>query len=358
MRNRISIVIVLSVFAVVGSLIPRGATNAISKSDPQDVRRRQTKRIKQPPNQRKPVRDYSNFSHRSDKHKSLVCSACHKAPTANWPTASAFPDVSDYPAHEACLGCHRNEFFKGARPVICSICHTKVSPRGKERFAFEKPDQPSQFTTIFPHDKHQDVIAANKFDQGVESAHAIRRIAFVQDKPRADYNNCTICHETETRALSPQDGFPDNFQPAAGTFKAAPVGHASCFNCHWKNQEPMRESCAGCHSLSQTDVAIILAPTRKSLKFKHEREQHLAECTVCHINITGVSSLVGLKPDVPITSCSDSSCHGASLDNKKVTIETESDNRTRDPSFVCTKCHTSDVGKRAAPASHRASLTQ
>ena len=357
MRNRIHIVIVLCIFAV-GSFVAPGRIYANPNARLQSKPEKRTKRTKRSRPEAKPTRDYSTFSHRSDKHKSLVCNACHKAPTANWLAASAFPDVADYPSHEACTRCHRTEFFRGAKPLICSICHTKVSPRGRERFAFEKPEQPGQFSTIFPHDKHQDVIAANGIRHIAESAHAIRRISFVEEKPGVDYNNCTICHANKSTTPVPQGGFPDNFVPPAGTFKAEPVGHDSCFNCHWKNQEPTREMCAGCHSLSQKDIAILPAPMRKSLKFKHEREQHIAECTVCHINITRVASLVGLKPDVPITSCADSSCHGVSLDSKKVTIETESDSRTRDPAYVCVKCHTSDVGKRPAPSSHRASLAQ
>jgi hypothetical protein len=356
MTNRVTIIIVLCILSAGGYLLTLGVSNATGTIPTQVKRRTQTQRSKRLPVQRTTRIDYSRFTHRSEKHKGLACNACHKAPTANWVAASSFPDVADYPSHDACTGCHRAQFFKGARPPICSVCHTKVSPRARERFDFEKPDQPSQFTIIFPHDKHQDVIASDRRRPQLTSAHAVRRISFVQDK--SNYNNCTICHATETRALNPQGGFPDNFLPPTGTFKSAPAGHGSCFNCHWKSQEPTREACAGCHSLSQTDIAMILEPSRKSLKFNHEREQHLAECTVCHINITREASLIGLKPDVPITSCSSSSCHGARPDRTVVTIETEVDRRSADANFVCSKCHTSDVGKRASPASHRAALLE
>jgi hypothetical protein len=356
MTNRVFIIVALCILFVGGCLFTVDVSTASPAFSTQVSRRPKTQRSKRSPVQRTTPKDYSRFTHRSDKHKSLVCNACHKAPTSNWVAASGFPDVADYPSHDACTGCHRAQFFKGARPQICSVCHTKVSPRARERFAFKKSDQPSQFTTIFPHDKHQDVIASERLRQRLDSAHAVRRISFVQDK--SNYNNCTICHVTEARTLSPHGGFPDGFQPPTGTFKSAPTGHASCFNCHWKNQEPSREACAGCHSLSQTDIAVILAPTRKSLKFKHEREQHLQECTVCHINITREASVIGLKPDVPISSCSGSSCHGARPNATVETIETEVDRRAADASFVCSKCHSSDVGKRVEPASHRAALIQ
>ena len=106
-----------------------------------------------------PAVDYSRFSHATKKHQA-GCNTCHKAPTENWKKVRDFPDVADYPGHEACVSCHRPQFFKGARPVICSNCHTTVSPRNDLRFAFRNPLVPRQFVIEFPHDKHQDVIAA------------------------------------------------------------------------------------------------------------------------------------------------------------------------------------------------------
>ncbi|MBC7912230.1 MAG: hypothetical protein H7Y30_17115 [Pyrinomonadaceae bacterium] len=357
MRIRLVIIIVFAALLGAGYVFPRIALNATPTFSPQVNRKKQTgrtvRRRNQSRSQRKPARDYSQFSHRSAKHQSLACDACHKAPTANWLKASAFPDVADYPSHASCIKCHRTEFFKGARPLICSVCHTKVSPRDEARFDFEKPNQPSQFSTIFPHDKHQDVIASDRFKgEPVAAAHALRSAPRAQDKSRAQYYNCAVCHQTEAKTPNPPGGFPDNFMPPAGTFKAAPVGHASCYNCHWKNQEPTHNDCAGCHKLSETDVAMRLAPKRNSLKFAHEPlEAHIAECASCHINITRESSLLNLKPDVPITSCSTSSCHLAQT-------QTEFEQRKLDSSFGCVKCHTSDVGKRPVPASHSALFTE
>ena len=54
-------------------------------------------------------------------------------------------------------------------------------------------------------------------------------------------------------------------------------------------------------------------PNRISRYFLHEgggeKKQHIDECTTCHINVTKSASLRGLKPDVPITSCT--RCHNA-----------------------------------------------
>ncbi len=115
--------------------------------------------------------DYSKFSHSTPKHQS-ACNTCHKI---------AFPDITDYPSHDACVSCHRPQFFRSARPPICSVCHSKTSPRDDVRYAFRNPATKLQFAIEFPHDKHQDVIAMLRF------AH-----------PPQGYNNCTICHASRT----------------------------------------------------------------------------------------------------------------------------------------------------------------
>ena len=84
------------------------------------------------------------------------------------------------------------------------------------------------------------------------------------------------------------------------------------------------------------------------MKFRHAREQHTAECTTCHINITKAATLRGLTPDVPITSCTE--CHNKDGLRLDVSKELEALDQKRD--FVCSYCHTSHVGRRDAPASH------
>jgi hypothetical protein len=156
--------------------------------------------------------------------------------------------------------------------------------------------------------------------------------------------------------------------PNAAAFKAVPTSHASCFNCHWKSEQPTGENCGGCHKSLSTNIsanssrlvsenpestapldAILLdPPLRISLKFRHAREQHVAECTTCHINITKSSTVRGLKPDVPITACTE--CHNKDGLRLDVSGELEAIDKNRD--FTCSYCHTSDVGRRDPPSSH------
>ncbi len=267
--------------------------------------------------------DYSRFSHSTKQHQA-ECKTCHVIPSRNW---SKFPDIVDYPDHKACVSCHRPQFFRGARPPICSVCHTKTSPRDEARFPFRNPASRLQFTIEFPHDKHQDVIA-RLFNprKRVELAHA--------SPPQQNYNNCTICHA-----------------PLTKTFRAAPTDHSSCFNCHWKSQQPVATNCNGCHKLT-TPYTAATEPTRISQKFIHEgggeKANHVLECTACHINITKSATSRELKPDVPITACTE--CHNKDGLRQDVSKELAAIDKNRE--FVCVYCHAPNVGSLDPPASH------
>ena len=317
----------------------------------------QKRRVRKSPVQRSatPGIDYARFSHATKKHQGN-CNTCHKVPTVNWKKVREFPDDADFPGHAACVSCHRQQFFKGARPVICSGCHSKVSPRDDARFAFRNPAAPSQFLIEFPHDKHQDVIA-RVFRRvfpgpGGDEDHLFVRASFssaTADDKTKHYNNCEICHSPRSvMPAAPANGWPDSFVPDAATFKDSPMSHASCFSCHWKSQAPINENCAGCHKLADKPVIATDAPNRLSMKFRHAREQHVAECTTCHINITKSSTLRGLKPDVPITACTE--CHNKDGLRLDVSKELEAIDKNRE--FVCSYCHASNVGRRDPPSSH------
>jgi hypothetical protein len=265
-------------------------------------------------------------------------------PTKEWSKTSSFPDIVDFPDHDACVSCHRRQFFRGARPVICSGCHEKTSPRDEARYEFRNPATQTQFTIVFPHDKHQDVIALLRAPEN-------RRLAFAH-APVQNYYNCTICHAQSTSVPKPPaTGWIDGFVPTPATFRAMPADHASCFNCHWNTQAPVAKDCNGCHQPGASDPAAT-PPVRISMKFIHDgggdRKQHIAECTTCHINITKASALQGLKPDVPITACTE--CHNK--DGLRQDLNTELVAIDKNRAFVCSYCHTSNVGKLDPPVSH------
>ncbi len=314
-------------------------------------RRRASRSVKPKPTQ-KHAKDYSRFSHATKEHQES-CKTCHKTPTSNWKKVSDFPDVADFPDHDACVRCHRSQFFKGAQPVICSDCHQKTSPRDAARFEFRNPIRSRQFKVEFPHNKHQDVIARLKplVPQTVSLrsyAHSRIRVSDPSQTNSLRYNNCEICHVGNTQPpVAPSAGWTDGFVPAANLFKSAPENHAACFSCHWKSQKPTKDNCEGCHKPASPYLPTGV-PERKSMKFTHEREQHVKECTACHINITKSASLKGLKPDVPITACTE--CHNK--EGLRLDVGGELIALDKNKAFVCVYCHTSDVGRLNPPSSH------
>jgi nitrate/TMAO reductase-like tetraheme cytochrome c subunit len=329
---------------------------------------------------------YSEFSHSDSRHKQLACNSCHKFPTANWKRvrkeAEAFPDVTDYPKHESCLSCHRQQFFGVAKPVVCSICHTNPSPRNSNRHPFPNPREifdlspkgksaVSDFAISFPHDKHIEIVSQNEIRDG-----ELIKVSFT--RKRTGEESCSVCHRT----LNPQGASEDEFvtKPPAksgdafwlkkGTFKTAPRSHATCFSCHSADTGilPAPTNCAACHKLApksvNADFDAKLAATIGELdkitllawrnrdssgKFRHEFSSHAdLECANCH-NAAAIDTLDALTKKVPIGSCN--MCHITETSDDGGILNFEIDSRTKDARFQCVKCHIS-LGKLPVPESH------
>lgn len=341
--------------------------------------------------QRRRGKTYNNFAHNIAAHRQQSCNSCHKSPNAlsNAETLSGekykFPDINDYPEHASCLDCHRQQFFKGARPAICSICHTKVSPREKARFAFPKANQAREFSINFRHDVHQDIIAERRTpatrEDGTIAAHFVNATFIVaDDDKKTDYNNCTICHAPakaktyNAASRQPQltaleiglvaPAHTDKINAPVGYFKTAPSGHDSCFSCHYSEQKPTRTDCAGCHipnSRPSIESDII---ERLSVKFNHEQKTetgtnpHDKECSSCHLRITQSSSLRSLDPDVPIFTCATKG-NGCHSDEIKGEVDLRGEDLLAKQANAqhkiqsCSYCHNSYVGSFQVPESHK-----
>jgi hypothetical protein len=336
---------------------------------------------------------YDKFQHSTKAHKQ-ECGTCHKPfPSTNWQKVRAkdpFPDITDYPRHESCLKCHQQQFFRGARPQICSICHTNPSPRDSSRHPFPNPrevfDQspkgkkadPSDMVVAFPHDKHIEIVTA--------STHGT--VSFVnaafRDSSRRAEESCVVCHQT----MKPQGDDADEFltKPPAnigdafwlkkGTFKSAPIGHSSCFTCHSADTGilPAPENCAGCHRLRPvepkpdfdaklatkigvTDRVMTLAWQQRhsSGTFRHEWFSHSeVACATCH-NVTAMNTADPMSTRVTMASCA--TCHATATSDDGGALNYEMDKRKENPKFECVKCHIS-YGKLPIPATHTQALTK
>ena len=357
--------------------------------------------------------DYTKFSHQAAAHR-LACNSCHKFPTANWKKvrtgAAAFPDITDYPEHASCLSCHRQQFFQGAQPAICTVCHTNPSPRDSSRHPFPNPREifdtakvapgfVSEFGISFPHDKHIDIVGQNQepFQEGRPDGPGERRgFRFVrvslQQKPEpakeeSDPKSCAVCHLTyqpqgegdEEFVTKPPKNLPETaFWLKKGTFKTSPTSHATCFTCHSEDSglKPAPTDCATCHTLLppaqqvRTDTArddfdpkqavtmgvkdratLEKWSRRDTARFRHEWLPHAGlSCTSCH-TVATMNTRDEKTKKVPILSCggAGSGCHIEATDEGILNLEVNK--KKADSTFTCTKCHVNN-GSKAAPESH------
>lgn len=332
------------------------------------------------------------FSHNTPAHRTgkyTDCAFCHKLPTTNWAAPrpdklEPFPDVANFPNPHGqanatvCISCHTRDVYTDGG-VFCGTCHTVASMRargGAGVLPFPVRGRARQFSTIFPHSTHQDLLAVNRRDVAV--AHFVqasfsRADIRADDKAPPDFYNCSICHKTDDKMprfaarkfadLKPlAQVVTDTFERpvTAAFFKTSPASHASCFTCHYQYQNlpEGKRSCAGCHEQTQPYVEKR-ALERYSIKFDHQRAGHVEkDCASCHVRIAQNADIKTLKDaDVPVAACW--SCHATQEEDrtrKILFVEIEARDKSiadKQPAFQCTYCHTSNVGRFEIPSTHR-----
>jgi hypothetical protein len=344
---------------------------------------------------RAPVKPkYSEFPHSQKAHQ-IACSNCHKFPSSNWNKVrnekDAFPDITDYPKHESCLSCHRQQFFKGRPPVICSICHTNPGPRDSSRHPFPNPREifdlspkgktaESDFVVGFPHDKHIEIVSINS-----QVPQSFVNASFAGNaKKRAGEESCVVCHQTykpqgdskEEYATPPPPKLGDGFWLKKGTFKTTPIGHTVCFTCHSQDTGvlPAPDNCAACHRLKPTQPTsdfdqAVAAPMKvedkrlmdlwrrrdSSGKFQHDFVAHVdASCSTCH-NVEKIDTADPATKKVGISACA--TCHATATSDEGGSLNFEVDARKANAAFQCMKCHIT-FGKLPIPASHTAAIAE
>lgn len=331
---------------------------------------------------------YTEFPHSQKAHQ-IECGTCHKFPSDNWNKVrtgdTAFPDITDYPKHQSCVNCHKQQFFKGTPPKICSICHTSSSPGNSSRHPFPNPreifDQSkkgktaeSDFAVGFPHDKHIEIV----------SAHNSRPTAFINasfiraNRSMPGEESCTVCHKTmapqgssdEEYMTKPPANIGDAFWLKKGTFKSSPIGHTTCFTCHSADTGilPAPQSCASCHQLKPAQPPSDFDPklastmvidnkimsdawaTRRSAgSFRHEFFAHVdLSCSTCH-NVLTMNTADPLTQKVSLASCA--ACHATPTSDDGGALNYEMDQRKGNAAFQCVKCHIT-FGMLAVPKSH------
>ncbi len=341
-----------------------------------------------------PDERFAHFKHELHIDMGLECSQCHKVPTSNWDKVrdkdKAFPDVTDFPKHDSCLECHRDQFFSGKPPTICRNCHVNPSPDDSTRFAFPNPreiyDQTpkgktsqSEFAVAFPHDKHIEIVSQNRRFPNRPLRGALFVSVRLED---AGAESCKVCHQTykpqgedaEEYFSKPPKDLGDGFWLKKGAFKVSPIGHTICFGCHSADTgiAPAPTDCGTCHKIKQPplpadfdaalagkigveDKIMLLAWRNRdsSGTFRHEWFSHAElSCTQCH-NVLTMKTNEPATKKVPILSCGGdgSGCHVTPTADDGGILNYEIDQRTKSASFMCVKCHIT-FGKLPVPQSH------
>lgn len=377
--------------AVAGSVIFLGFLCYLVPADPWSTAYSQVKRRTQTRSAPRPLK-YSAFPHDKTAHR-LECATCHKFPSANWnkvrPAASAFPDITDYPRHESCLNCHRQQFFRGRPPAICSICHTNPGPRDSSRHPFPNPREvfdlsakgklaESDFQISLPHDKHIEIVSSHGAATSV-----FRNASFSRRRARAE-ESCAVCHTTlqpqgnsdSEYVTKPPASLGDGFWLKKGTFKSVPTGHTTCFTCHSPDTgiSPTPSDCATCHKIKPPAPAadfdarlaskigisdrVTLEPwrTRHSAgAFRHEFASHAdLSCDTCH-TVQTMNTLDLKTTRVPVTACA--MCHVTATVDDGGVMNFEVQSRKTNATFQCTKCHIT-FGKLPVPQSHLQTIVE
>lgn len=369
-KSRAAIIILFIGFLACGILYPRVISNVGASFEPAGTPK---PKASVPAKATVTAPRFTDFSHGGKQHSRLSCNSCHKFPTANWKhvrkESDAFPDVTDYPRHESCLKCHRQEFYTTARPRICSICHTNPGPGNSARYAFPNPRElfdlsakgkqaVSDFGITFPHNKHIETAAPDPKVPAEESCVACHQTYQPQGKSEDEY------------LTKPPEKLGDAFWLKKGTFKTTPISHATCFTCHSPDTGilPEQANCAACHKLGEKPLPpdfdaklaaaigdldkITLALWRRrdsSGVFRHEFPSHSElECANCH-NIAAIDTTNALTKKVRITSCN--MCHITETSDDGGILNFEIDARKKDAAFQCVKCHIT-FGKMPVPESH------
>jgi hypothetical protein len=407
MRERLAKLTLLALICLppIGNLLPSSSAAGSSAEIEPQHRSRGKQRSQAPTASPSKRSNYSQFSHSVAQHQ-MACNTCHKVPTANWNKVrkgeAAFEDVTDFPQHPSCVGCHRQQFFTGAQPVICTICHTNPSPRDSSRHPFPNPIESfnaskesqsfvSEFGIGFPHDKHVDIVGRLQREGHIRTR--FLPAIFEQDKAdkkpeqkgeESDPKSCVVCHKTyqpqgdsdyEYVTKPPKDSPEEAFWLKKGAFKTSPT-HAVCFTCHTQDGiRPSSSDCGTCHKLLPQAKRTVLTQAhddfdpklaasmgitdrvmlekwsgRHTAKFRHEWIPHATlSCTSCH-NVATLNTL-DKKTRTQVKSCggSGTGCHIESTTDGILNLEFQK--KKASPAFQCTKCHALN-GKNAPPETH------
>lgn len=193
--------------------------------------------------------DFATFSHKVPEHKQFECISCHRREGSS--------RELEYAGHDACIGCHINQFINPER-AMCNICH-------KELVSDPPPTKP------FP----------TKFKEGFNMRFDHAKHERGAGRPR---DGCNACHKPAGAGM---------------TIPASITAHASCYGCH--TAESKLNSCGVCHQLAPYSRTPQSRYVFKSV-FRHS--DHSARqgvsCNECHNVVAGAGQGRQVTNPVPV----------------------------------------------------------
>jgi c(7)-type cytochrome triheme protein len=217
-------------------------------------------------------RDYSSFSHTSQRHASLECAACHLRRTnSSTPT---------FPGHKACADCHLAQFVTPSLPM-CAICHTNLEAGNPPLKAFPTAFK-ERFNMKFDHAQHN--TGAARPQTGCAFCHTPTRRGVALSIPAglSAHNQCYVCHTPGAQGPSGRD-----ISSCAACHAQAPYARtradARAFRASFSHADHgarQRLGCADCHNL--TAGLPQSRQVSRPLTAQHFANSRAQSCMTCH----------------------------------------------------------------------------
>lgn len=171
---------------------------------------------------------FKEFSHTVKEHEKFECNACHRREGKSL-------DM-DFAAHEACIGCHLNQFTE-KQPTMCSICHDDLNAKPPTMKAFPAKFKEG-FNMKFDHADHDS--GKGRPAEGCVSCHApagpgksipagfqAHKNCYACHTAESQLSSCNVCHEIKPYSRTPQSRYVFKAVFTHGDHSAV-----SCGDCH------------------------------------------------------------------------------------------------------------------------------
>jgi hypothetical protein len=172
---------------------------------------------------------FTEFSHSVKEHRQFDCDSCHSREGRSL-------DL-EFPGHEACIGCHLNQFTTRESQALCAICHKDMNASPPTMAEFPRRFNEG-FRVKFDHASHDS--GRGRPAQGCAACHApagaartipvgfqAHNTCYACHTPESKIGSCSVCHE-----LGPYSRTSPGRYVFRAVFSHADHGGVGCSDCH------------------------------------------------------------------------------------------------------------------------------